>query len=259
LRLAVASISHRKIALVTQVGNPILAAAAIMLATSGIQVIACDLEADHAQAVVDESRHLVPIVPFSGDLSSRDETDRLISSTLDRFGRIDTLLNGPVLPAGIVSPVVDTGLLDAGVAALRPWVNCVEAAAPVMSSGGRIVSVVTSAGQYRSGYFLPQNKALSAMPEALVNGSILGMTRQLALELAPRKVRVNAVVTGLMEGSEEFERMTAQERGYVLEEISLRRLGTPKEIASVIAFLVSQASNYVTGDAIDVNGGWWMS
>lgn len=243
----------------TQVGNPILAAAAIMLATSGIQVIACDLEADRAQAVVDEGRHLAPIVPFTGDLSSKDETDRLISSTLDRFGRIDILLNGPVVPAGIVWPGADTGLLDAGLAGLRTWVNCVEAAAPVLSSGGRIVSVVTSAGQYRSGYFLLQNNLLSAMPEALVNGSILGMTRQLALELATRKIRVNAVVTGLMEGSEEFEAMTAREREYVLEEISLRRLGTPKEVASVIAFLVSRASNYVTGDAIDVNGGWWMS
>lgn len=245
-----------KIAIVTQVSDPVLAAAVAMLAESGVVVVACDLEPGCARALAEASRL---VTAFSGDLALKGECDRLIASTLERFGRIDILVNGPVLPIRIERPFAADALLDAGTAALRPWTNCVEAVEPKLALNGRIVSMVTSTGQYRSGYFLPQSQRQSAAGEALANGAILGLTRQLALELAPRGIRVNAVVMGLLEGSREWEQMSAEERGYVLEEISLGRLGTAEEVSGVIAFLASEASNYVTGDAIDVNGGWWMS
>lgn len=244
-----------KTAIVTGVGEPVLAATAKMLADGGVQVVACGPEG----ALADLDRGGGVTLPFSGDLALRDEAARLVALTLERFGRIDMLINGPVLAPRLARPFAHNGLLDAGAAALRPWTNCIEAVEPVLASNGRIVSVVTSAGQYRTGYFVPQGQTDSAAPEAMANGAILGLTRQLALELAPRRIRVNAVVMGLLEGSQEMERMNAEERRYVLEEISLGRLGTAEEVSGVIAFLASEASNYVTGDAIDVNGGWWMS
>jgi 3-oxoacyl-[acyl-carrier protein] reductase len=248
-----------KTAIVTRVSDPVLAAAAIMLAASGVQVVACDLNSACPGELADADQGTNAILPFSGDLALREEAARLVALTLDRFGRIDMLINGPVLPDRLERPFADNALLDAGTAALRPWTNCLEAVEPLLASNGRIVSVVTSAGQYRTGYFLPQGQTQSAAPEAMANGAVLGLTRQLALELAPRGIRVNAVVMGLLEGSPETELMNAEERRYVLEEISLGRLGTAEEVAGVVAFLASEASNYVTGDAIDVNGGWWMS
>lgn len=253
--------TSKKTAIVTRVNEPVLAATAMMLAASGVQVVACgpDAGGPDAGGLAKVDRGAGEMLPFSGDLTLREDAARLVALTLDRFGRIDILINGSVLSPRPERPFADNALLDAGTAALRPWTNCVEAVEPVLASNGRIVSVVTSAGQYRTGYFLPQGQRGSAAPEAMANGAILGLTRQLALELAPRKIRVNAVVIGLLEGSQEMEQMNAEERRYVLEEISLGRLGTAEEVAGVIAFLASEASNYITGDAIDVNGGWLMS
>jgi NAD(P)-dependent dehydrogenase (short-subunit alcohol dehydrogenase family) len=253
--------SETPVALVTEVSNPILSATVLRLAGSGARVIACDVDAERLQAVSEDNAAGTTITTFAADLAVGTEVDRLMDFAIANFGRIDLLVNGPPLPPSVSWPSAsEDQLMSVAAPALQRWIYCVKAVIPLLErSSGRIVSVVTSAGRYRTGYFRPQKAVLSSTPEALANGAILGLTRQLALELAPKRIRLNAVVVGLIEGSSEFEQMSARERQFVLEEISLGRLGTPEEVAAVIAFLASEASNYVTGDAIDVNGGWWMS
>jgi 3-oxoacyl-[acyl-carrier protein] reductase len=226
-------------------------AVAVRLISDGYRVISCVNE--RADSAVDES-----MTPFSGDLSDRGTADRLLEFTLHKFGRVDVLVVSP-LPSRAHSYGLGSSLLQSGMQLLQPWTNLVEAFAPVLTSpNGRIISIVKSTGRYRSGYFRVDTEASEA-PQALAHGAVLSLTRQLALELASRKIRVNAVVTGLIEGSTELSRFDAVSRQYLLEEISLGRFGQAEEVASVVSFLASAASNYVTGDAIDVNGGWWMS
>lgn len=245
----------------TEVSNPILSATALRLASSGAQVIACDVNAERLQTVSEAGAAGTAITTFTADLAVGSEVDRLLDFAIANFRHIDLLVNGPALPPGVSWPTVsEDQLMSVATPALQRWIYSVKAVIPLFErSGGRIVSVVTSAGRYRTGYFRPQKAILSSTPEALANGAILSLTRQLALEHGPKRIRLNAVVIGLIEGSSEFEQMSARERQFALEEISLGRLGTPEEVAAVIAFLASDASNYVTGDAIDVNGGWWMS
>jgi len=91
---------------------------------------------------------------------------------------------------------------------------------------------------------------------------VLALTRELAFELAAAGVYVNAVVPGLIETKEakrNWEKLSEKTKSYVLAESALGRAGSPDEVAAVICFLASERSSYITGTAIDVNGGWWMS
>ncbi|MGH6904617.1 MAG: SDR family oxidoreductase [Geminicoccaceae bacterium] len=85
---------------------------------------------------------------------------------------------------------------------------------------------------------------------------------QLAFELAPHRIRVNVVAAGwirLPAFEQAWQAVSAREQAFVLEGISLRRLGKPDEVAAAIEFPAREASRCVTGATIDVNGGWWVS
>lgn len=228
----------------------ILQATARRLSALGARIVLCDAEVSDAM-----TSH------FAADLSREGEARRLLDFIEREFGRLDLMVNGPPRTPDIDWPdTADDQLLAAASPAIRHWAGSVHAAAPLLARAqGRIVSVVSSVGRYRSGYFRPAKATLSSTPEALAHGAILALIRQLALELAPKRVRLNAVVVGLLEGAVELAQMSETERRYLLEEISMGRPGTPEEVAAVIAFLASSASNYLTGTAVDVNGGWWMS
>jgi NAD(P)-dependent dehydrogenase (short-subunit alcohol dehydrogenase family) len=95
-----------------------------------------------------------------------------------------------------------------------------------------------------------------------MGGGVLALTRELSLELGPHGVTVNAVVPGWIlteRSTREWERMSEGARRDILAEISLGRPGRPAEVAGAVLFLASDASSYVSGAIIDVNGGWWMS
>jgi 3-oxoacyl-[acyl-carrier protein] reductase len=130
-----------------------------------------------------------------------------------------------------------------------------QAAIPALRRGrGSVVMIASRAG--RTGY-----AALNAAPTgtkahyAASKAGLLSLVKSLAIELAPDSVRVNAVVPGSIEGQ-----MIPRERWPELaQRIPLGRLGTPQEVADAARFLCSDEARYITGHALDVNGGTWMS
>ena len=130
-----------------------------------------------------------------------------------------------------------------------------QAAIPALRQArGAVVMIASRAG--RTGY-----AALNASPSgtkahyAATKAGLLSLVKSLAIELAPDGVRVNAVVPGSIEGA-----MIPRERWPELAaRIPLGRLGTPEEVADAVRYLCSQDARYVTGHALDVNGGTWMS
>ncbi len=242
-----------RVALVTGAGRGIGRAAAIALAEAGAAVAVNAAHADTAARTASDilSRGL-RAVPVPADVSSRAEVQGAVERTVSELGRIDVLVNS----AGVFvnRPTVEITdedwrrTLDVN---LTGAFLCCQAVAPHMASagGGRIVNVASTAGIV--GY--PQR-----LPYSVSKAGVVMMTKVLAIEWAELGIRVNAVAPG----PTRTEMLLAQiERGVYSEErysrrIPLGRLGEPMEVAQAIVFLASDASSFVTGETLAVDGGW---
>jgi 7-alpha-hydroxysteroid dehydrogenase len=228
--------------------------------------VICDPDDAALSVVLNELREAGASVAAVGkDVMCDFDARQVVDTTISDYGRIDMLVNGlaeTVADSWLDLPAVELGQnIGDGVGRA---LACTRAAVPHMiaAGGGRIVNVISSVGRYRSAYFQPDDSGGSSVLDAGIDGAILALTRQLAFELAPKRIRVNAVTVGWIRttaSERAWRELSDRDRAFLLEEISLRRLGEPDEAAAVVEFLVTEASSYVTGAAIDVNGGWWMS
>jgi 3-oxoacyl-[acyl-carrier protein] reductase len=120
-------------------------------------------------------------------------------------------------------------------------------ALPFLNDGGRIVNMASISGAV--GFFGQANYASA-------KAGVMALTKVLSKELAHRKINVNAVAPGVVL-TEMGASIPAAAREQMLTQIPLNRFGEPEEIASVILFLCSDLSSYVTGQTLHVNGGWF--
>jgi meso-butanediol dehydrogenase/(S,S)-butanediol dehydrogenase/diacetyl reductase len=232
-------------AIVTGAARGIGAATAARLAEEGAQVLLADLSPEvMAQA------EAIGGVGLRIDLAARGAGEAVVDTALDAFGRLDILVNNAGI--GGSKPLVesDDDLIDRFVEInLKAVLRLTRAAIPHLARpGGRIVSVSSTFGI--AGY--PGTTAY-----AVAKGGIAQMTRQLAAELGPEGILVNAVAPGVIETAMTEGHLTREHyRRAVLEPTPLRRAGKPEEVAAVIAFLASADAAYVAGQVIAVDGGW---
>lgn len=187
------------------------------------------------------------------DVANEDDVDRLVAATLDRFGRIDVLVNN----AGITTVVpaenetldelrrtLDVNLVGAFLCAQRFGRSMLAAGA------GAIVNVASILGLVGVGQ-VPQVAYCAS------KGGMINMTRELAAQWARRGVRVNAIAPGWFP-SEMTGAMFEDESSmkWVRYRAPMGRPGRPEELAGALLFLASDASSYVTGQVIAVDGGW---
>ncbi|KQU89607.1 3-oxoacyl-ACP reductase [Mesorhizobium sp. Root102] len=183
---------------------------------------------------------------LSLDVASRASWSECVARVVDAFGGIDGLVNnaGMTRDSSLLkmkdadwNDVIDVNLRG-------PWLGCQIAVPHMTAKGGSIVNLSSEA---RWGAFGQSN--YSAAKSGLV-----GLTRTVAFEHARHRVRVNAVAPGTVTTAM-VEAVPADVRKGWLQNIPMRREGDPSEIASVIAFLLSDDASYVTGQIIGVNGG----
>jgi len=253
------------VAVVTGATGVVGAAVAQRFAEEGAQLVLVDDD----EAALARVRETLPRPPESvdglaADLSSESGVTPLVTHALARFGRIDILVNAMGMAEEPPWDEPGPAAWERRLRSLTACALCCETIAPEMRrrGRGRIVNIAASAGRYRSAYARPEGVTGTGAPSAATGGGVLALTRELSLELGPHGVTVNAVVPGWIlteRSTREWERMSEGARRDILAEISLGRPGRPAEVAGAVLFLASDASSYVSGAIIDVNGGWWMS
>jgi 3-oxoacyl-[acyl-carrier protein] reductase len=255
---AVGDRAHRslrdQVALVTGGGAGIGRACVERLAESGARVVLLDRNPDRAADVAATARRSggeVDVVV--GDAADESDVVDAVAATLDRRGRLDVLVTcaGGFSSAG---PLTDVGLAqwnDVVAGNLTATFLACRAAVPAMRRRryGRIVTVASMAARTA----LHQ----AAHPYAAAKAAVVGLTRQLALEVAADGVTVNAVAPGVVL-SPRVARRGPEFLRTLARETPMGRPGTPEEVAAAICFLAGPDAGYITGATLDVNGGRFM-
>jgi 2-deoxy-D-gluconate 3-dehydrogenase len=232
---------------------------------AGASVVLIDKDVDAAErtaAAIGTDGAKVHVVP--ADVSGPDDAERAIDAAASALGSLDILVNNagiyPTRPIHDVTPELFDSVLRTNL-----WSTAFgcRAAARVMASQARRGSIINIASLEG---IKPSMVGLSMY--AASKGGVIAFSQHMALELAPLRIRVNAIAPGaiLTEGSArmtETSNMTEEERQQMLaafeQRIPLSRLGQPSDLGGAAVFLASDASSYVTGAVLVVDGGLLLS
>ena len=242
-----------KVALVTGSGQGIGEATALRLANEGAIVGIFDRNPESTSRVVESINGSGGrAVSLVGNVSDSDEVARLVNDFQKEYGRIDFLVNnaGFDRPGGFLKIHADD-FRAVWEVHFMGTVNFIMACSKNMIEKGRgsIVNVSSIYGKVGCKGESPYVSAKSA---------VVGLTKSLAREFGRKGVRVNAVMPGLTATPTILTMMDQRIRDIFIEETPLGRIAQPQEIASVIAFLLSDESSFITGSVLEVTGGWGM-
>jgi 3-oxoacyl-[acyl-carrier protein] reductase len=245
------------VALVTGGGAGLGRACALMLGRCGARVaVHYQKSRDGAEAVVAALRETgVDAEVFAGDLTRAADVGTLVEAVAGRFGRIDILVNnaGDLIERKPILEMTDAlyhAVMDVNVTSAFLMCRAVGAGMVTRQSG--VIVNMSSLAAWNGG-------GPGAGIYATAKGAIVSFTKALAKELAPHGIRVNCVSPGLIGETAFHGRFTAPEAFQAAAKtVPLGRAGTPDEVASVVAFLASPDSSFLTGETIEINGGMYM-
>ena len=251
-----------EVAIITGAAHPagIGYAIARALLAEGAAVTIVDLEAEACvaaatrleQEFAESGMEVRAPLALAADVRDRAALEGVVGQTVDRFGRLDVLVSN----AGIAQPrrIMDISAEDWSATLdinLRGMLNLTQAALPRLADGGRIVAIASIAAQRGGGLLGGPHYAAS-------KGGVLSLAKSMARELGPRGIRVNCVNPGVIITGMNATAFDGKTRQRILDSIPLGRFGTPQDVADVCLFLASPQSGYLTGTAIDINGGMHM-
>ncbi|MBX3010380.1 MAG: SDR family oxidoreductase [Caldilineaceae bacterium] len=251
---------QNKIALITGAASGIGRATVVRFLAEGAQVVATDTNTNalaELAATVAATGHRLTTLPC--DVTQLAETQQVVAATVERFGRLDILVNSAGITPRTVDPAADIAARWDAVLAVNArgtMLMCHAAVAAMrQTGGGAIVNLASIMGLVGYPTALPFSDGFSAYPQS--KGAVVQLTRDLGVRVAREGIRVNAVCPGFV-----YTALTANvtDNAPVHETMQqlhpMGRLGQPEEIANVILFLASDEASFVTATAWPVDGGY---
>ncbi|MBI4640926.1 MAG: SDR family oxidoreductase [Candidatus Tectomicrobia bacterium] len=248
-----------KVAMVTGAAQGIGKAISLALAEEGADLALLDIEGELLEGTAEAVKKLGRRALTSRtDVTDIDQVKKAVELAQKTFGKIDILVNNAGgsggAPPGVDNLTVEGWHRVINLNLHAPFYCCM-AVIPIMKplGWGRIVNLASGAGRSHS--------RSRVVPYAAAKAGVMGLTRQLAVELAPFGIHVNAVAPGLTlsdRGRTGWEERGEEEKKDVLLTIAMKRLGEPIDIAKAVVFLASDDASYITGQTLSVDGGHWM-
>lgn len=249
-----------RVAIVTGAARGIGGTTAIELARQGAKVVASDiLPCDETVKTIEELGG--EALSVKADVSSVEQVNAMVAKTVEHFGHVDILVNN----AGIVhrNPLLETSeeIWDRvmNITLKGPFL-CIQAVYPHMRDRGygKIINVSSISGIIggavsKLGDTPEQIRGRSGPAYAAAKGGVIAMTRWIAKDFGKDGILVNSVAPGgcSTEMTDGYD--------YGTQNLPIARMGTPKEMADSIVYLASDASSYITGQILNVDGGWVMA
>ena len=253
-----------KVAIITGGSDGIGRAAALSMCKEGANVVIVARGQEMLDEAAEEIRAATEgeVIPISADVTGADTAERVVQTTLDRFGRLDILVNnaGTSMAKGFEQVSQDDWEFDFE---LKVWgaVRLIQQSIPEMRKvgGGRIINVTNLGGR---------TPGANSMPTSISRAAGIAITKGLSKDLAQDNILVSTVCIGLIKsgqhrrryearlqtdpglGEDVFYNQLAQGRS-----VPIGRVGEPEEAGDVIAFLASDRASYLTGIAVNIDGG----
>ncbi|MHC2995047.1 MAG: glucose 1-dehydrogenase [Candidatus Atribacteria bacterium] len=242
-----------KVAMVSGAGQGIGKQIVLDLYSEGAKIVAFDINEEQVNNLKEETNpNNKKIIIFQTDVSKSNHVSKIVKETINYFGKIDLLINN----AGIssycsIEDITDNIIEKILSVNLKGVMYCVREVVPFMKKNqyGRIVNISSITGKRGDNNTSPCYGASK--------GGMITLTKSLARQLGPYGINVNAVaphaiMTPIMNCWDE------EKKNKMKELIPVRRLGTVKDVSSVVLFLLSDASAFITGETININGGYYM-
>lgn len=243
---------ENRVAIVTGASRGIGRSIAEALAAKGARIVAVDIDLEATQQMVaDLKANGTDAVAVQGNVTDPADVERMFDEAVQAFERVDILVNN----AGITRDSLLLRMKDEEWDAvlnvnLKGAFLCARSAAKIMSKQryGRIINIASIVGQM--GNAGQANYCAS-------KAGLIGLTKSNARELARRNVTVNAVAPGFI-ATAMTDALPEKARQELTAQIPMDRLGSPEDIANAVVFLATEASGYITGQVLAVNGGMYM-
>jgi 3-oxoacyl-[acyl-carrier protein] reductase len=254
-----------KVALVTGAAQGIGRAVAEALGEAGASLVISDRQAEKLSRVVTElTARSYKVVGTTADVTNATQVEQVVQQGLTAFGQLDILVNnaggsgnvGIEQIEDVTEEIWDT-IVNAN---LKSAYLCCRAVVPHMKAR-RQGSIINFSSLSAKGAFGSLGTSAVRLPYTGAKAGIIGFTSQLAKDLGPFGIRVNAIMPGFIltqpdaRVAQRYEVLSVEEQEAMLRPIPLGRPGRPEEVAAVVLFLASAAASYVSGATIEVNGG----
>lgn len=242
-----------QIAVITGGAQGIGRSIATLFASEGAHLVLSDIDEAAVQATAAQiaKEKNIQAIGVKGNVSQFTDCEKLVEASLDKFGRIDILINNAGITRDNLLMRMSDDEWDAVIAVnLKGVFNCTKAAIrPMMKARkGRIVNIASVVGQM--GNAGQANYSAS-------KGGVIALTKTCAREFASRNVLVNAIAPGFIR-TRMTDALSEEQKKKLLELIPLGRLGEAQDVANAALFLCSEESSYITGQVVPVNGGMYI-